>query len=113
MAHFAELDSNNTVLRVLVVSNDDILDASGVEQEALGIAYLKNLFGEDSRWVQTSYSASFRGCYAGPGMSYDPEADLFFAPLDPVRARDEFGRYLPDNPETPGINEAWVEATAS
>lgn len=81
MAHFAELDPNNVVLRVLVVSNEDIADENGQEQEALGISFLQNLFGTDTRWVQTSYNANFRSCYAGIGMIYDAQADLFlFSP---------------------------------
>lgn len=79
MAHFAELNQNNVVLRVLVVSNDDITDENGQEQEALGISFLQGLFGADTRWVQTSYNGNFRGCYAGIGMTYDPVADIFIA----------------------------------
>lgn len=80
MAHFAELDSNNTVLRVLVVSNDDITDENGQEQEALGIALLRSLFGADTQWVQTSYNSNFRGTYAGIGFTYDEEDDVFAPP---------------------------------
>lgn len=108
MAHFAELSRENVVLRVLVVANHDILDASGNEQEALGIAFLQKLLGASTRWVQTSYSGSFRGCYAGQGMVYDPDADVFFIPAEPLRARDQSGRFLPDDPSTPSINEAWT-----
>jgi hypothetical protein len=77
MAHFAELDPNNVVLRVLVVSNDDTTDASGQEQEALGITFLQGLFGADTRWIQTSYNATIRGVFAGPGFTYDPVTDTF------------------------------------
>ena len=84
MAHFAELDSNNTVLRVLVVSNDDITDENGQEQEALGITFLQNLFGADTQWVQTSYNNNFRGTYAGIGFTYDEENDVFLPPQPPL-----------------------------
>lgn len=80
MAHFAELDSNNVVLRVLVVSNDDITDENGQEQEALGVAFLQGILGADSRWVQTSYNGNFRGRYAGIGHSYDAANDTFVEP---------------------------------
>ena len=62
MAHFAEIDSNldNVVLRVIVIGNEDILDENGEESEALGIAFCKNLFGEETEWVQTSYNNTFR-----------------------------------------------------
>ena len=77
MAHFAELDPNNVVLRVLVVSNDDTTDANGQEQEALGVTFLQGLFGADTRWVQTSYNATIRGKYAGIGDTYDSMTDTF------------------------------------
>jgi hypothetical protein len=80
MAHFAELNQDNTVTRVIVVGNANITDASGQEQEQLGIAFCKSLFGPTTSWVQTSYNAAFRGCYAGAGYTYDPEADVFLPP---------------------------------
>ena len=80
MAHFAELNENNVVLRVVVVSNDDITDENGVEQEQLGIAFMKNLLGPETRWVQTSYNGNFRGKYTGAGDIYDPIADVFKEP---------------------------------
>jgi hypothetical protein len=83
MAHFAELDSSNVVLRVLVVSNDDITDEAGQEQEQLGVTFLQQLFGADTRWVQTSYNANFRGKYAGIGDTFDPVQDIFTSPPEP------------------------------
>jgi len=80
MAHFAELDENNTVLRVIVVSNGDLLDTSMQENEEVGIAFCKKLFGENTRWVQTSYNGSFRRYFAGPGYKYSQEKDVFYPP---------------------------------
>ncbi len=80
MAHFAELDASNIVLRVLVVSNNDITDDSGQEQEQLGISFLQELFGADTRWVQTSYNGNFRHKYAGIGDTYDEQREAFIAP---------------------------------
>jgi len=80
MAHFAELDSDNTVLRVLVVANAKITDESGVEQEFLGVQYLRELFGADTSWVQTSYNSNFRKHYAAPGGKYYPNLDVFLPP---------------------------------
>jgi hypothetical protein len=54
MAHFAQLDENNTVLQVIVVHNDELL-LDGVENETKGILFCKSLFGADTKWVQTSY----------------------------------------------------------
>jgi hypothetical protein len=78
MAHFAELDSNNVVLRVIVVGNADTADASGVEDESIGVAFCRRLFG--GRWVQTSYNGNIRKNYAGIGHIYDATRDAFIAP---------------------------------
>lgn len=78
MAHFAELDSNNVVIRVIVVSNDDCSDVNGVEKESIGIAHCEKHFG--GRWVQTSYNANFRKNYAGIGHTYNAELDQFVPP---------------------------------
>jgi hypothetical protein len=80
MAHFAELDSNNKVVRVIVVSNQDTADEHGAEVESIGIAYCKSLFGEETNWIQTSYNASFRRKYAGAEDIYDPLNDIFISP---------------------------------
>ena len=77
MAHFARLDENNTVVEVIVVSNDDILDEQGNESEEKGIEFCKSILGPDTIWKQTSYNHNFRGRYAGIGMIYDQEKDIF------------------------------------
>ena len=80
MAHFAELNENNQVINVIVVSNNDCLDSSGKESESVGIAFCKSLLGEDTRWVQTSYNSTFRKNYAGLGYTYDLVRDAFIPP---------------------------------
>lgn len=80
MAHFAELDNNNIVTRVVTVNNSDILDENGQESEAIGIAFLKNIFGQDTTWVQTSYNEKFRGMYAAEGCYYDADNNRFIWP---------------------------------
>ena len=80
MAHFAEIDSDNRVIRVIVVGNKKLLDESGNESEANGIAFLHRMFGEDSRWVQCSYNATMRGHYPAAGETYDPDLDVFVDP---------------------------------
>lgn len=80
MAHFAKLDSNNIVETVHVVDNENLLNENGVEEEAIGIAYLNNVHGEVSTWVQTSYNSKFRKNYAGIGYSYDASKDAFIGP---------------------------------
>jgi hypothetical protein len=79
MAHFAQLDENNVVLQVIVVNNNELIEG-GEESEAKGIGFCKVMFGADTRWVQTSYNANFRGIYAGIGYTYDPVKDEFVAP---------------------------------
>lgn len=80
MAHFAELDSNNVVTRVIVVANSDVLDSNGKEDESVGIEYLKGLFGESTNWKQTSYNGTQRVRYAGKGFTYDPSRNVFLSP---------------------------------
>jgi len=69
MAHFAELDENNIVTRVLVTNN--AFPNEGYDW------LIDNLGGT---WVQTSYNATIRFNYAGVGFSYDSELDAFIAP---------------------------------
>lgn len=80
MAHWAEIDSNNIVTRVLVMDNDKTNDES--------LSWLTNTLG--GTWVQTSYNTrggvhllggtQFRKNYAGTGMSYDSVRDAFIYP---------------------------------
>ena len=70
MAHFAKLDANNVVEQVIVVSNDDTADSSGVETESIGVAFCQKLSGAGTNWKQTSYTGKIRGNYAGIGMTY-------------------------------------------
>jgi len=78
MAHFAEIGLNNTVLRVVVVHNNELLDENGVEQEAKGIEFCRNLFG--GTWLQTSYNGNIRKNYAGVGFTYDSTLNAFIPP---------------------------------
>ena len=77
MAHFAELDSNNVVQRVIVVANKDTSDADGNESENIGVAFCQKLLG--GKWVQTSYNGNIRKRYAGIGYTYDAARDAFIA----------------------------------
>ncbi len=79
MAHFAQLDESNTVLQVIVVANQELI-LDGAESETKGVIFCKSLFGEDTKWVQTSYNGNIRKNYAGIGYTYDPIADHFFGP---------------------------------
>ena len=73
MAHFAEIDENSIVIRVLVVSND--LEDKGAEFLAVDL----NLGGT---WIQTSYNGNIRKNFAGIGYKYDSVRDAFI-PIEP------------------------------
>ena len=77
MAHFAQIDENNVVLQVLVVSNSDLNDLPFPDSEPIGVQFLKSLFGAQTEWKQTSYNANFRKNYAGIGFAYDATLDAF------------------------------------
>jgi hypothetical protein len=79
MAHFAKLDENNVVLEVLVVSNDALGNLPFPESEPVGVEFMRSLF-PGTNWKQTSYNASFRGCYAGIGYTYNAESNEFIPP---------------------------------
>jgi hypothetical protein len=79
MAHFAKVE-NNVVKQVIVVNNEVLENKPFPESEAIGIAFCKSLYGADTEWLQTSYNANFRGTYAGSGMIYDSELDIFTTP---------------------------------
>jgi hypothetical protein len=94
MASFAKLNSENIVEQVLSVHNNELLD-NGVESETKGITFLKNLYGEDTNWRQTSYNTNagvhslggipFRKNHAGIGYQYDPQRDAFI-PIKPYNS---------------------------
>lgn len=118
MAHFAQLDITNTVINVIVISNEVLLDSNGVEQEQLGIEFCQSLYGADTIWKQTSYNGSFRKYFAGVGYTYDPARDIF-VPRRPfiswVLNEDIFDWEAPvpyPNPDN-GRRYAWDEVTRS
>lgn len=79
MAHFAELDSNNKVLRVVVGCNQDVAANGGdqSEQAAKHFETVVPLSSNGVKWVQTSYNDSFRGSFAGRGFIYNSDIDKF------------------------------------
>jgi len=88
MASFAKLNLENIVIRVESVVNDVLKDSNGIEQEQLGIDFLRNLYNEPNAiWKQTSYNTNggihslggipFRKNHAGIGYTYDLQRDAF------------------------------------
>lgn len=78
MAHFAEIGLNNTVIQVIVVNNSECLDENNEENEAVGAAFCRNLFG--GTWIQTSYNKNIRKNFADIGFTYDTTRDAFIPP---------------------------------
>ena len=79
MAHFAELDNNNKVLRVVVIGND-ITTTDGIlgnnDMHVDGETWCIDFF-KGGTWKQTSYNHNFRKQYAGIGMTYDAAKNKF------------------------------------
>ena len=103
MAHFAEIDDSNIVIRVLVTDNN----ASNEGYDWL----IENLGGT---WIQTSYNATIRKNFAGIGYSYDSERDAFIAPkpYPSWQLNEETCNWEPPTarPEN-GFTHFWNEAT--
>lgn len=105
MSHFAEIDENNIVLRVLVGDNN--LPNEGYDW------FIENLGG---RWIQTSYNANFRKNFAGVGYEYREDLDAFIPlkpfdswVLDEVRAQWD----APEQHPRDGLSYFWDEDSMS
>ena len=94
MAHFAKLGINGKIIGVLTVNNSDLLNGDNQEDESVGQQYLERIHGwPASMWIQTSYNTlagkhklggtPLRGNYAGVGMVYDEDNDIFIANKQP------------------------------
>ena len=90
MASFAKIE-NNIVITVVSVVNEVLKDSNGIEQEAIGIQFLRTLYNEPNAiWKQTSYNTvggihslggtPFRKNHAGIGYTYDLNRDAFIPP---------------------------------
>lgn len=102
MAHYAFLDSNNVVVDVI----------AGRDEDELGIDW-EQYYGEQrgQRCVRTSYSGKIRGRYAGIGMIYNEQLDIFHDQQPfPSWTMNENGGWLPPVPyPTDGGRYAWDE----
>lgn len=76
MSHWAEIDQDNKVIRVLVGNNNDPVGDEGHQW------LIDNLGGT---WVKTSYNATIRKNFAGIGMTYDAKHDAFI----PIKCHSE------------------------
>ena len=82
MAHFALL-KDNIVESVIVIANEDCDDLPFPESEPVGQAFIASI-GFEGEWLQTSYSASFRNIYAGPGIKFDPTLGEYGEFVSPI-----------------------------
>ena len=76
MAHWAEIDENNQVIRVLVGDNNDPAGDEGYQW------LIDNLGGT---WIKTSYNSTIRKNFAGIGFTYDEVRDAFI-PIKPFES---------------------------
>ena len=88
MAHFAKVE-NNQVVQVIVVSNDDCSGGDFPQSEPIGQAFISSL-GLTGLWLQTSYSGSFRNCFAGIGYLWNETTQEFELPPIPETLKNEF-----------------------
>ena len=116
MAHFAEIDSNNKVLRVVVACNQDVANNGGEqsEQAAKHFETTVPLSSNGVKWVQTSYNSNFRKQHAGTGYTYDSNKDKFIAPQPyPSWSLDENFDWQPPTPRPEGDFWYWNEDSLS
>jgi len=109
MAHFAELNSNNIVLRVVVACNQDIANNGGElsEQAAKHFENVCPLSENGVRWMQTSYNSNFRGAFAGKGMKYFENLNMFLIsdiPPYPSWTLNSKGNFQPPIPVPSNID---------
>ena len=113
MAHFAQLNDDNIVTQVIVISNDvcgeptlDFPDTC-----AAGGAFIANTLKFGGVWKQTSYHGNFRKQYAGIGFEYDPTNDVFIAPqpYPSWSLNDDFDWVAPVPYPTDGEPYVWDE----
>jgi hypothetical protein len=81
MAHFAQIDENNIVQQIIVVSNENCGNLEFPESEPIGQDFI-NSIGLEGNWKQTSYNSTFRKRYAGLDDVYDESRDAFL-PIKP------------------------------
>ncbi|MBN2906946.1 MAG: hypothetical protein JXJ18_09590 [Rhodobacteraceae bacterium] len=103
MAHFAQIDEDGTVLRVIRVPDT---------REKTGATFCRDVLGLGGRWVQTSFSGSIRRRFAAPGMRFDAGRDAFVTPQPyPSWRLDARGDWQPPIPCPETGDWLWDEIT--
>jgi hypothetical protein len=114
MAHFAEIDLNGNVLRVVVGCNIDIANNGGEQSEQAAEHFKKvcPLSENGVKWVQTSYNKNFRKKYAGKGDFYDEAKDKFILPKPytswSLNSNDDWTAPV-ESPDNIPVNEQGIE----
>jgi hypothetical protein len=102
VSHWAEIDNNNKVIRVLVGDNNDPAGDEGYQW------LIDNLSGT---WIKTSYNSKIRGIFAGIGYTYNFDEDIFITP-QPYPSWIRSGSFWnAPTPRPEGLNWAWDEDT--
>lgn len=103
MAHFAGINEDKVVQRVLVISD---------AQEHRGQQFLAEDLGLGGTWIQTSYNGNIRGRFAAVGMIYRDDLDMFIYPQPyPSWTLDEKATWQPPVPYPgDGREYDWDEA---
>ncbi len=115
MAHFAEIDDNGIVKRVVVVGNDVPANGGILEDNDMHIDGEKWCisFFKGNVWKQTSFNYNFRKQYAGVGYSYDPSKNKFIGikpfPSWGLNSDDEWEAPISHPSDSKSYN--WNEAT--
>ena len=134
MAHFAKIGINSKVAAVHVVADKDCKNADGIEDEEVGRQFLERIHNYPF-WKRTSYNTSqgkhssgdnskaFRGNYAGIGMTYDEDNDIFIGkkPYDSWTLNVAEARWVSPAGDAPALSAEeqathhyeWNESTKS
>lgn len=79
MVYFAELDSDNVIIQIIVIAEEKMLDAHGIPQESIGIAFCQELTKSSNDWKLSKKEGGFRCRPALIGDVYNPTYDVFLA----------------------------------
>lgn len=118
MAYFAQLNSDNEVINVIIVKDSNCQDSDGNHSEAVGISFCQSLVGSDTTWVESTADGSIRNKPAAIGGTYDSINDRFVdpKPYDSWTLNQSTGQWEPPiaKPDSDGTNYyTWNEDTKS